>query len=60
MRRARNRCAGSALHLKRAQEKLSVQRSALRKYNSTIRFIGFPPSARLIIDKSANLDAFSI
>jgi hypothetical protein len=48
------------VHLKRAQEKLSAQRGALRKYNSTIGFIGFQPSARLIIDKSDNLDAFSI
>jgi hypothetical protein len=48
------------LHPKRAQEKLSDQYDALRKYNSTIGFIGFPPSARLIIDKSANLDASSI
>jgi hypothetical protein len=33
---------------------------AFRKYNSTIHFIGFPPSASPIIDKSDNLEALSI
>jgi hypothetical protein len=33
---------------------------AFRKYNSTIGFIGFPPSATVIIDQSTNLDALSI
>jgi hypothetical protein len=60
MQHGRNRPAGCGVHLKRAQGKLSAQGGALRKYNSTIGFIGFQPSARLIIDKSDNLDAFSI
>jgi hypothetical protein len=36
------------------------QGAAFRKYNSTIRFIGFPPSRQAIIDKSDNLDALGI
>jgi hypothetical protein len=47
-------------HQKQAQQRPFHHSDAFRKYNSTIGFIGFPPSARLIIDKSDNLDALSI
>jgi hypothetical protein len=57
MRRARNDAKN---HPKRAEQGPFPRPGAFRKYNSTIRFIGFQPSARLIIDKSDNLEALSI
>jgi hypothetical protein len=34
--------------------------AAFQKYNSLLRFIGFPPRQPLIIDQSGNLDATKI
>jgi hypothetical protein len=59
-KRARGVRATAQKHRKQAQGQGFPQRGAFRKYNSTIGFIGFPPSARLIIDKSDNLGALSI
>jgi hypothetical protein len=47
-------------NLKHVQDCAAAHGTAFRKYNSTIGFIGFPPSQAVIIDKSDNLDALRI